>query len=94
MTTIGVGVEFAAALMRATGLIRSFIADDGQHIEAVYAAMDEDAVSKTFAALTALAALLAVDLAWTGDDVDVDQTLDDVQRRLISGDITRPGATS
>ena len=94
MTTIGIGVEFAAAMMRATGLIRSFIANDGDHIKAVYAAMDEDAVIKTFAALVSVASLLAVDLAWTGDYVDVDQTLDDVQRRLISGDITRPGATS
>ena len=93
MTTIGVGVEFAAALMRATGLIRSFIADDGDHIKAVLMA-DEDTVSKTFAALVSLAALLAVDLAWTGVSGDVDQTLDDVQRRLISGDITRPEVTS
>ena len=93
MTTIGIGVEFAAAMMRATGLIRSFIANDGDHIKAVLMA-DEDTVSKTFAALVSLAALLAVDLAWTGVSGDVDQTLDDVQRRLISGDITRPDVTS
>jgi hypothetical protein len=92
MTTIG--VEFAAAMMRSTGLVRSFIANDGDHIEAVYAAMDEDAVIKTFAALVSVAALLAVDLAWTGVSGDVDQTLDAIQRRLISGDITRPEATS
>jgi hypothetical protein len=35
-----------------------------------------------------------VDLAWTGVSGDVDQTLDAIQRRLISGDITRPEATS
>ena len=93
MTTIGIGVEFAAAMMRATGLIRSFIANDGDHIKAVLMA-DEDTVSKTFAALVSVAALLAVDLAWTGVSGDVDQTLDDVQRRLISGDITRPEVTS
>ena len=93
MTTIGIGVEFAAAMMRATGLVRSFIANDGDHIKAVLMA-DEDTVSKTFAALVSLAALLAVDLAWTGVSGDVDQTLDDVQRRLISGDITRPEVTS
>ena len=92
MTTIGIGVEFAAAMMRATGLIRSFIANDGDHIKAVLMA-DEDTVSKTFAALVSVAALLAVDLAWTGVSGDIGQTLDDVQRRLISGDITRPEAT-
>jgi ribosome biogenesis protein Tsr3 len=94
MTTIGIGVEFAAAMMRATGLIRSFIANDGDHIKAVLMTpADEDTVSKTFAALVSVAALLAVDLAWTGVSGDVDQTLDDVQRRLISGDITRPEVT-
>ena len=92
MPTVGIGVEFAAAMMRATGLIRSFIANDGDHIKAVLMA-DEDTASKTFAALVSVAALLAVDLAWTGVSGDVDQTLDDVQRRLISGDITRPEMT-
>jgi len=50
-----------AALMRATGIIRSFHAGEQDHVKAVVEA--DQSTSETFAALVAIAGLLAGELA-------------------------------
>ncbi|MBC7541910.1 MAG: hypothetical protein H7338_04190 [Candidatus Sericytochromatia bacterium] len=92
MTT---AITDSAGVMRATGLLRSFMAADSRHVDAIMAAISdgptEQTLMDTFGALLAIAVLLTNIVAEDGAFGDVDQTLDAIQRQLIHGDVKRPG---
>ena len=83
-------VSDAAAVMRATGILRSFIADNDAQLNAwaEVADVDLDTLMRTFSALVGIAALLTT-LA-RDDYGDVDQTLYAIQRQLMRGDVPPP----
>ena len=83
--------------MRATGLLRSYMAEDYLHINAVLEAVREDpdpqAMMHTFLAMFAIAVAATASLALAnvyGDDED--QVLAALQRQLIVGDVPPPDA--
>ena len=86
-----------ASILRATGLRRSYMANDDLHINAVMEAVredpDEQALMRTFSAMFAIAVTATASLALAnvfGDDED--QVLDAIQRQLIVGDVPPPDA--
>ena len=87
MATNSVLVTDAAAVMRATGLVRSFIARDGHHVNAIMEATledtEHDALIKTFTALVGMATLMAIALDNTDAFSDTDQAIDTIQRWLL-----------
>ena len=92
MTTLALRTDLAG-LLRATGLLRSFMANDDLHVNAVMEAVreDPDALMRTFGALVGIATTAITSLALAnvyGDDVD--QTLYTIQRQLMRGDVPPP----
>jgi len=87
-----------AAVMRATGLLRSFMDADYAHVNAVLEATlqdpDEHALMATFAAMVGLAATAIAGLALADVYPDIDQTLGAVARQLIAGDVPPPTGTT
>jgi hypothetical protein len=88
-----------ASILRATGLLRSFMANDDLHVNAIREAVredpDEGALMATFAAMVGIAAAAAASLALAnvyGDDEE--QVLAALQRQLIIGGVTPPEAIS
>jgi hypothetical protein len=88
-----------AAVLRAIGLLRSYMANDDTHVNAIMEATIEDpdqqSLMRTFSAMFAIAATATASLALAnvyGDDED--QILDALQRQLIIGDVTPPEAIS
>jgi hypothetical protein len=73
-------LDRAAAMMRAAGIIRAFHAADDDHMEAVVRnAQAEDLLDTTVAALVAIGALLAGELAEVRG-VSVEEVLGDTLR--------------
>jgi hypothetical protein len=88
-----------AAILRATGIVRSVCAGDDDHVNAVMEATldaalgdpDDLALMRTFAALVAMAAVMAAALHLADVYPDIDHALDAIARQLIAGDV--PPAT-
>ena len=96
MTTLALHTD-PAAILRATGLLRSFMAKDYTHVNAILEATlqdpEEGALMRTFAAVVGIATAATASLALAnvyGDDED--QVLAALQRQLIVGDVPPPEA--
>jgi hypothetical protein len=75
-----------AAVLRATGLLRSYMAGDYSHVNDVLKVMveDQDGLLFTFSALAVIAAAAALTIVEIIDvDVDVDQTLTMIASQII-----------
>jgi hypothetical protein len=86
----------AAAIMRATGLLKAFTSHDDPLVNAIMAATreypTEQALIRTFGALAQIAGVLADTLARSGSG-DIGSVLTAVQHRLITGDVPPPQPT-
>jgi hypothetical protein len=83
-----------AAILRATGLLRSFCNADYDHVNAIMEAALQDpddlAIMRTFGALVGIGAVAVASLSLADVYPDEDQALTAIQRQLIAGDAPPP----
>jgi hypothetical protein len=88
MTTVL--VADAAAIMRATGLLKAFVSGDDLLVNDIMTAAKEDpgeqSLMRTFGALAQIAGVLADTIARSGAG-DINSVLTTVQHQIIAGDV-------